>query len=216
MKLNLDDQLEHENPSIMSRLMGDRYQHTRQKGLKIYEKKEIETAKSDLERMRRQFWNEKCEQLCTRSETANQGKYAITGIVDVAWTLRKTTLLEEESRKLEMDEQEMFGAEESVLSTSLPGRGKQKASTIPHNIDRMKIVNENVLQADREMTNCKEKLKHANAIEKNKINERLKQLKTTLDGSYTELKRAQDALSKAQKRHTRSSFKKQRRLTDFR
>ena len=60
--------------------MGDRYRHARQKGLKIYEKKEIEAAKSDLERMRRLFWNEKCEQLSTRSETANQEKYAIIGL----------------------------------------------------------------------------------------------------------------------------------------
>ena len=113
--------------------MGDRYRHTRQKGLKIYDNKEIETAKSDLERMRRQFWNEKCEQLCTRSETANQKKYAIIGIINVAWTLRKTAILEE-CKKLEMDEQELFSANEHLLSTSLPGRGKQKASTIPHNI----------------------------------------------------------------------------------
>ena len=147
--------------------------------------------------MRRQFWNEKCEQLCTRSETANQEKYAIIGIVDVACTLRKTAILEEQSRKLEMEEQELFGADECLLSTSLPGRGKQKASTIPHNIDRMNIVSGNFLQVDREMTICKKKLEHADAIERKKINERLKQFKTTLDGSYPELKRAQDALSKA-------------------
>lgn len=185
--------------------MGDRYRHARQKGLKIYEKKEIEAAKSDLERMRRLFWNEKCEQLSTRSETANQEKYAIIGIIDVARTLRKTTLLEEESRKLTMDEQELFGADECLLSTSLPGRGKQKASTIPHNIDRMNIISENFLQVDREMTNCKKKLQHADAIEKKKLHERLKQLKIRLDGSYTELKRAQDALSKALK-HKRDTL----------
>ena len=139
--------------------MGDIYRHARQKGLKIYDDKEIETAKSDLERMRRQFWNEKCEQLCTRSETANQEKYAIIGIIDVAWTLRKTAILEEECKKLEMDEQELFSANEHLLSTSLPGRGKQKASTIPRNIQRMNIVRENFLKLDKEWPFAKIKSK---------------------------------------------------------
>ena len=179
--------------------MGDRYRHARQKGLKIYDKKEIETAKSDLERMRRQFWNEKCEQLCTRSETANQEKYAIIGIIDVAWTLRKTAILEEECKKLEMDEQELFSADENLLSTSLPGRGKQKASTIPHNIQRMNIVRENFLKLDKEMAICKNQIQNADATKRKTLNEQLQQLKKSLDGSYTELKRAQDALTKALK-----------------
>ena len=179
--------------------MGDRYRHARQKGLKIYDKKEIETAKSDLERMRRQFWNEKCEQLCTRSETANQEKYAIIGIIDVAWTLRKTAKLGEECKKLEMDEQELFSADEHLLSTSLPGRGKQKASTIPHNIQRMNIVRENFLKLDKEMAICKNQIQNADATKRKTLNEQLQQLKKSLDGSYTKLKCAQDALTKALK-----------------
>ena len=153
-------------------------------------KKRNEASKSNLEKMRRQFWNEKCEQLCTCSETANQGKYAITGVIDVAWTLRKTTMLTDECRKLEMDKREMFSDEECALSTSkyavprkAKGKGKQKVSTIPHNLDCMNIAQENVLAADAEMAACKEKLKHADGNEKNKITEPLKQLQTTLDGS---------------------------------
>ena len=65
--------------------------------------------------MRRQSWNEKCKQVCTHSETANQEKYAIIEIIDVAWTLRKTAILEEECKKLEMDEQELFSADEHLL-----------------------------------------------------------------------------------------------------
>jgi hypothetical protein len=45
------------------------------KGLKIYNDEDIK-SKTGLEKMR-QFWNEKVELLCTRSETANLMKTEI-------------------------------------------------------------------------------------------------------------------------------------------
>ena len=61
----------------------------------------------------------------------------------------------------------------------------------------MNVAQDNVLAADAEMATCKEKLKHGDGNEKNKITERLKKLQTTLHGSYTDLRCAPDALSKA-------------------
>jgi hypothetical protein len=42
---------------------------------------------------RRTFWNEKTEQLATKNETCKLDKTTIRGIIDVSWTLRKTSLI---------------------------------------------------------------------------------------------------------------------------
>ena len=70
------------------------------KNLKIYSEEEINTAPSKMERTRRHFWNEKAEQLTTRQETAGQSKSTLIGIIDVAWTLRTTALIDVEARGL--------------------------------------------------------------------------------------------------------------------
>ena len=53
-----------------------------------------------MERTRRHFWNEKAEQLATRQATAGQSKSTLIGIIDVAWTLRKTALIDVKAREL--------------------------------------------------------------------------------------------------------------------
>jgi hypothetical protein len=42
---------------------------------------------------RRTFWDEKTEQLATKNETCKLDKTTIGGIIDVSWTLRKTSLI---------------------------------------------------------------------------------------------------------------------------
>ena len=61
------------------------------------------------------------------------------------------------------------------------------------------------------MAICKNQIQNADATKRKTLNEQLQQLKKSLDGSYTELKRAKDALTKAtktQERHIESSLKK--------
>ena len=67
------------------------------KKMKIYSEKEIDNAASVMEKTRRNFWNVKAEQLCTKTKTACLNKQILMGIIDVSWTLRKTALIEEEA-----------------------------------------------------------------------------------------------------------------------
>lgn len=86
--------------SVTQELMTHKYRNAKMKNLKIYSEEEINTAPSKMERTRRHFWNEKAEQLTTRQATAGQSKSTLIGIIDVAWTLRKTALIDVEAREL--------------------------------------------------------------------------------------------------------------------
>ena len=80
----------------MTVLMKDnKYRNAKMKKMKIYSEKEVYNATSEMEKTRRNFWNEKAEQLCTQTKTAGQNKQTLMGIIDVSWTLRKTALIEE-------------------------------------------------------------------------------------------------------------------------
>lgn len=150
-----------------------------------------------MERSRRKFWNEKAQQLCLHPETAKREKTVIHGIIDVAWTLRKVDIIEDDARKLLRDEQELFGDEDSATSTSKKV-GKQKARTIPHNQERMEIARQEVINTDKKLQIMREKYNLvSNAGEKKKLREEKTKLENALSGMYTELKRAQDALVKS-------------------
>ena len=71
------------------------YINARMKNIKVYTEEEIGSPKSEMERKKRQFWNEKAERLVKSSKTSKCGKTTIAGVIDVAWTLRKTSFIEE-------------------------------------------------------------------------------------------------------------------------
>lgn len=60
-----------------------------------------------MEKTRRRFWNEKAEQVTTKKNTAGLDKLTLMGIIDVSRTMRKTSLIEDESRKV-LDEEEIL------------------------------------------------------------------------------------------------------------
>ena len=57
--------------------------------MKIYTPEEVDSA-TGMEKKRRQFWNEKADQLAKNKGTGHQSKTAPCGIIDVSWTLHKT------------------------------------------------------------------------------------------------------------------------------
>ena len=178
--------------------MKQEFRRAKQMGIKIYNPKEIKEAKSEMEKARRQFSNEKAEQLCTRAETANIGKTAMYGIIDVAWTLKKTFLLQDEARKLMQNERELFSDQKN--ETWERSTRKQKSKTIENNIVRMEIAHQSVLTKDKQLENIKEKYNGCNSEEERVTVEKGKKcVKTEFDGAYTELKRSQEALTKALK-----------------
>ncbi len=143
-----------------SKLMTPEFRRARQKGIKIYSVKEISSGKSELEQARRQFSNEKAEQLCTRSGTANLGKTTIFGIIDVAWTLRKTSLLLDEARKLRQNEEELFPDDDKAS-------WERGTKTIDNNINRMEVSHQNVIDRDKELEKVKKRYESCTTEEKN-------------------------------------------------
>ena len=125
--------------------MRPEFQHAKQKGIKIFTKNEIRDCKYELEQARRQFSNEKVEQLCTHSETANLPN--ITGIIDTAPTLRKISLFVDEARKLDQNEEELFP--DNTSASWERGSGKQKSQTIGNNIQRMELAHQLIIEKTR-------------------------------------------------------------------
>ena len=177
--------------------MRPEFQHAKQKGFKIFTKNEIKNCKFILEQARRQFWNEKAEQLCSHSETANLSKTTINGIIDTAWTLKRTSLYRDEARTLDQNEEELFPDDTSASWKR--GSGKQKSKTIGNNIDRMELAHLLVNEKDKELQNIKARFKKCTREEQDLIEKEYKKVCVQLDEAYTKLKLAQEALSKALK-----------------
>ena len=91
----------------MNVLRDSMYINATMKNIKVYTEEEIASPKSEMERKKRQFLNEKAERLVKSSKTSKCGKTTIAGVIDVAWTLRKTSFIEE-ARKLIEDEKEFI------------------------------------------------------------------------------------------------------------
>lgn len=75
------------------------YCHAKAKNLKLYSQEDINST-SGLEKKWCEFWNEKAKQLAKNKKTRQQSKTALTGIIDVSWTLHKTSMLETEAKKI--------------------------------------------------------------------------------------------------------------------
>ena len=165
------------------------------KNIKIYTEEEIANPKSEMERKRRRFWNEKAEQLVKSCKTSHCGKTTIAGIIDVAWTLRKTSFIEGGARKLMEDEKELFAKDEIESGRKL---GQQKSDTIAKNLDRMAAAHLAVERHDGDIEKCQKEFKKGKSLqEKNASTVKYKRQKALIDGAYTELKRAQEATLKS-------------------
>ncbi|CAB4019484.1 Hypothetical predicted protein [Paramuricea clavata] len=192
-KKKVDDEKPTDSP--WSKLMRPEFPHAKQKGFKIYTKDEIRNCKYEGEQSRRKFWNEKAEQLCSHSETANLSKNKIGGIIDTAWTLRRTSLFRDEARRLDQNEEELFPDDTSASWKR--GSGKQKAKTIGNNIEKMELAHLLVIEKDKELQNIKARLKKCTREERDLIEKEYKKTLSEFDVAYTKLKLAQEALSKA-------------------
>lgn len=170
------------------------YCHAKAKNLKLYSQEDINSA-SGLEKKWCEFWNEKAKQLAKNKKTRQQSKTALAGIIDVSWTLHKTSMLETEAKKILDDEKVLF-RKEDVTSR----KGSQKKETIPNNIERMSAAHEAVEELDKKMTNRRDAFESAKTSSLRKKNtKKYKKEQLLLDGAYTELKHAQDALTKSMK-----------------
>ena len=76
------------------------YQHASARKLKIYSHNEIRISKG-LERIRREFWNSKAEEICKDKALTTWPKSAMHGVIDTAWVLEKTAFLIMEANRIE-------------------------------------------------------------------------------------------------------------------
>ena len=167
------------------------------KGLKIFTQSEIKNAKSDLEKRRRTFWNDKAEQLCSDPKTSHLEKTTLYGMVEVSWTLRKSGILEADARKVQHEEDVLFQRADAAFSGKRK-LGSQKKDTIPSNIERMSIAHLEVESLDAALQDARCRLAQSNTkTERSGCQREFKEKTTLLDGAYSELKHAQDALTKS-------------------
>lgn len=158
----------------------------RVKGLKVYSEKEIAGASSEMEKRYRLFWNDKGNQLCREPATKNKTKSTLHGIIDVSWTLRKTEILESMVSTTLSDIKALMGKDDIDHGRKI-GRA-QKTDTMNKNLERMRAAHAGVVALDEQM----KAMKNGKTTKRDLV---VKQ--SILDGEYTELKRAQEALMKS-------------------
>ena len=84
-----------------------------------------------MERKRRLFCKEKAEQLAKCPKTSHCNKTTIPGIIDVSWTIKKTSLIETEARKLLDDERELRFNEDPTSARKLRQQKKEMLGKNP-------------------------------------------------------------------------------------
>ncbi|CAH3195265.1 unnamed protein product [Porites evermanni] len=189
------EQEEKKTKSVNDVLMRTPYYHAKTNNMKIYSPKEIESA-TGMEKKRRQFWNDKAEQLAQNQKTRNQSKTVLSGLIDVSWTLRKTSMLESDVKKL-LDEEKVLFRKDDVAGKKL---GTQKKDTTSKNVERMSAAHHAVEGIDQEVEEVQEAFQAVQTlVDRRKYSKEYERKKLPLDGAYTELKRAQDALTKSMK-----------------
>ena len=145
--------------TVTSVLMQDKNRMAKIKNLKVFSKAEIDSAKSETEKKRRRFCNEKAEQVARDKKTGNLDKTTMTGIIAVSWTLRKTSFIEDFARKTLNDEKVLFRTDHCKKLS-------QKKDTIKKNIDRMAIAHSMVEQIDNELVQIREHFQKAKSVMK--------------------------------------------------
>ena len=140
--------------------------------IKRYTNNEFEKCSSLFEKERKIFWNKKADEVEKDDALRDWGTQALNGVIDVAWTMRKTELLRIHVQKNETLHLQIF-------DTAV---GKSMMS----NLDRVEKAHDAVNQTYK--FQCEE-------VVANKISQ--KELEQKMDETFTELKKAQADLVKS-------------------
>ena len=161
-------------------------------GIHIYTPTEISKSQG-LQQMFRKYWNEKAHELCadTSIRCKLKNKSAIQGAIYCSWTLHKTHLLQLQAEELQEDVKRFYPekvAQEHMLTP------------VTKNLDRMLIAYATATCLYSEM---------------NDGSEDLRKLETDLEREVSELRKAQDALSKAMERRRLDINISEREMSDL-
>ena len=79
-----------------------RFSAARARKVKIFSQQEIDESVG-MQKSYRQFWNDKAEELCSSNALKNFKPGEIQGAINVAWTLKKTEILKEDLKEVNME-----------------------------------------------------------------------------------------------------------------
>ena len=164
----------------MARFLGkpglESFPNAAKKGLKIFTDQQIR-AVSGYERLYRIFWNRKAEELCRSPSFAKWSKTAITGVIVTEWSLKKTALLFNHSKRL--------------IDKKHEKKGKQKSDTVYPGSLSMLNEHKSLLRLDEQLRS----LKRPDNTTRDK-KQKIQALEELMQGRMTELKKRQEALRK--------------------
>lgn len=141
--------------------------------IKRYTNNEFENCSSLFEKERRIFWNKKADEVEKDDALRDWGTQALNGVIDVAWTMKKTELLRIHVQKNEALHLQIF--ENTTVGKSMMS-----------NLDRVEKTHDAVNRTYKFL--CEE-------VVANKISQ--KELEQKMDEKFTELKKAQADLVKS-------------------
>ena len=162
------------------------YQHASSRKLKIYSKNEIQLAKG-LEKVRRQFWNTKGEEVCRDKTLRTWPKTVLHGVIDTLWTLKKTALLAMEANKI------LNEKIENIEKT------KQREGTLTENLERTLAQHNELLRINSKLA----ALNDPNNTTRDKKS-KVENLQRSAREAIGELKRAQESARKAMENRGKS------------
>lgn len=157
------------------------FQNASFRKLKMYSSAEINMSQG-LEKIRQQFWNFKGEELCSDKKLKKWKATALHGVIDTAWTLKKTPLLVLEANKLR----------DSAPQASETNKKRQKAGTLDENIQWTLTNHKALLNVNAELTALNDP---QNTVQGKKA--KIEKLEDAARAAIGDLKMAQESLRKA-------------------
>ncbi len=145
-----------------------------------------------MEKLYREFFNEKVEALCRNAKYNGWKKMEIEGAINSSWTLRKTTILREEVTSLK-GRIDKINETESVSNPP-------KMETVAKNVERMMVARSAIDSGNKEIQRFNEEIDVCVRREyRLQLLKSKKEKETNIDKMVTELKKAQDSLRKSRK-----------------
>ena len=145
-----------------------------------------------MQKIYREFWNAKAEELCRSSALKTFKPGEIQGAINVAWTIRKTEYLKDEMEKVDQE----------INNTECPFDVLKKfqlsAKTLKKNQERVETAFTSLQDLQQELTSARQEyFDSGSKSERQAASVKVDQLEKNLQSQLTEMRKAQDALRKS-------------------
>lgn len=162
----------------------------RARKIKIFSATEIEES-TGMQKIYREFWNAKAEELCRSSALKTFKPGEIQGAINVAWTIRKTGYLKDEMEKVNQEINDKCPVD--VLK-----KFQLSAKTWKKNRERVETAFTSLQDLQRDLTSARQEyFDSSSKSERRAASVKVDQLEKNLQSQLTEMRKAQDALRKS-------------------